>query len=74
MNIKGSGAFAPEPFKMSWKRDLNPRPTDYESVALPTALFQHIQFADPPFGVSTCYNLTYYTAKCKDNFDIEAEK
>ncbi len=25
----------------SWKRDLNPRPTDYESVALPTALFQH---------------------------------
>ena len=24
----------------SWKRDLNPRPTDYESVALPTALFQ----------------------------------
>ena len=26
---------------VSWKRDLNPRPTDYESVALPTALFQH---------------------------------
>ena len=25
----------------SWKRDSNPRPTDYESVALPTALFQH---------------------------------
>ena len=28
--------------RKSWKRDLNPRPTDYESVALPTALFQHI--------------------------------
>ncbi len=26
----------------SWKRDLNPRPTDYESVALPTALFQQL--------------------------------
>src|SRR5699024_192908 len=24
--------------QVSWKRDLNPRPTDYESVALPTAL------------------------------------
>ncbi len=27
---------------LSWKRDLNPRPTDYESVALPTAPFQLI--------------------------------
>lgn len=26
-----------------WKSDLNRRPTDYESVALPTALFQHIE-------------------------------
>jgi hypothetical protein len=25
----------------SWKSDLNRRPTDYGSVALPTALFQH---------------------------------
>ena len=27
---------------LSWKRDSNPRPTDYESVALPTALFQRV--------------------------------
>ena len=28
----------------SWKRDLNTRPADYESAALPTELFQHIHF------------------------------
>ena len=28
----------------SWRRDLNPRPTDYESVALPTALLQRLIF------------------------------
>ena len=27
--------------KFSWKRDLNTRPADYESAALPTELFQH---------------------------------
>ena len=26
----------------SWKRDLNTRPADYESAALPTELFQHL--------------------------------
>ena len=36
----------------SWKRDSNPRPTDYESVALPTALFQHNKTA-PPFRQAT---------------------
>ena len=29
-------------FSWSWKRDLNTRPADYESAALPTELFQHI--------------------------------
>ena len=24
-----------------WKKDLNPQPTDYKSVALPIELFQH---------------------------------
>ena len=31
--------------KKSWKRDLNPRPTHYECVALPTELFQPIATA-----------------------------
>ena len=31
-------------FSWSWKRDLNTRPADYESAALPTELFQHIHF------------------------------
>ena len=30
--------------RWSWKRDLNTRPADYESAALPTELFQHIHF------------------------------
>ena len=38
------------PRTKSWKRDSNPRPTDYESVALPTALFQHNHRFAPPFG------------------------
>ena len=38
---KGTRIYADANF-LSWKRDSNPRPTDYESVALPTALFQRI--------------------------------
>jgi hypothetical protein len=30
-------------FKLSWRRDLNPRPSDYKSDALPTELRQHRQ-------------------------------
>ena len=30
-------------FSWSWKRDLNTRPADYESAALPTELFQRIR-------------------------------
>ena len=29
------------PLKLSWRRDLNPRPSDYKSDALPTELRQH---------------------------------
>ncbi len=31
-------------FIESWKWDLNPRPTHYECVALPTELIQHIDY------------------------------
>src|SRR4029077_16224941 len=31
------------PFKFSWRRDLNPRPSDYKSDALPTELRQPAQ-------------------------------
>lgn len=33
------------PFFISSRRDSNPRPTDYESVALPTELRKHHIFA-----------------------------
>src|ERR1700735_385024 len=31
----------PGPSELSWRRDLNPRPSDYKSDALPTELRQH---------------------------------
>src|SRR5262245_8248727 len=44
-----SGAFKPSALKSLWSRlpDLNRRPTDYESVALPTELSRLIRDADP---------------------------
>ena len=33
----------PGPSELSWRRDLNPRPSDYKSDALPTELRQHWQ-------------------------------
>ena len=30
--------------KWSWQRDLNPRPADYKSAALPTELCQHMKY------------------------------
>ena len=33
----------PGPLKLSWRRELNPRPSDYKSDALPTELRQHWQ-------------------------------
>src|SRR6187399_72197 len=40
-----NGGKSPLPFPptRSWRRDLNPRPADYKSAALPTELRQHRQ-------------------------------
>ena len=54
----------------SWRRDLNPRPTDYESVALPTALLQHLFFW--LFGCnSAVIKQKYRTQKLHKNIRID---
>ena len=46
-------------FFISWKWDLNPRPTHYECVALPTELIQHIFFFQP---TKLLYIISFYLA------------
>ena len=46
-------------FFISWKWDLNPRPTHYECVALPTELIQQIFFFQP---TKLLYIISFYLA------------
>ena len=52
-------------FFWSWWTDLNPRPADYKSAALPTELHQRIQ----AFHSTLVYNTTYICF-CQDLFSI----
>ncbi len=43
--------------KWCWKQELNPRPTDYETVALPTELFQQTTILYINFDIFTRFLL-----------------